>query len=215
MEKKKNIVIFVLSIVIVILSVVVVLFATNAISFNDNSNDDVVDRDNNDNQSVNDSNNNVVDENNEDNSDKVIYYGLENKDWIDYLRKKNVVVKMSAYNYEKEECEYNNISLSSDQIVKILDELSLAKITKSYYGYYPGGWACPGNFKLEYEGINVEFDSSGNMRVYDDILSNKIDLDLDYVEYRFGAEENNYAYFYRLDIKFKDIVDKYRPRMSE
>ena len=36
MEKKKNIVIFVLSIVIVILSVLIVLFATNVISFSDN-----------------------------------------------------------------------------------------------------------------------------------------------------------------------------------
>lgn len=200
----KNIIIVLMSIIIVILLVLVVLFATNTINFN--TNDDVINNNDNNNQITENDNN----ENIEDNSDKIMYYGLENKDWIDYLKNKNVVVKMSEYNYEKDECQYKNISLSSDQIKKIIDELSLTKITKSYYGIYPGGSVCSGNFKLEYDGINIEFDSSGNMWVDDDILSDKMDLDIDYVEYRFGAEENDYAYVYKFDIEFKDIIDEYR-----
>lgn len=153
---------------------VVVLFATNAISFNDNSNDDVVDN--------------------------------GNKDWVDYLKTKNIVVKASEYNSQNNECEFKDISLSFNDVKEIINELSSKKITKYYYGSFPPtGTICSDRYMLEYDGNRISLEASGYMWVNDDNLSNKIDLDVDNVDYAEGADYTSYVY--KFDTEFKDIID--------
>ena len=202
-ESRKNIIIVILGILVVILSVLVVLFAMNMISFNDNDDTNGCQFESEDASDDNISNDN-------DSESGTIYYGLENKEWVDHLKGKNIVFKKSEYNYEIDECQYKDISLSSEQIDKIIDELSMAKITKTYYGHYPGGASCVGNFKLQYDNNEIGVDSYGNIWLDDDVLSNKLSLDKDFVIFKYGVEENNFNYFYEFDVSIKDIIDKYK-----
>jgi hypothetical protein len=192
-------VIALLIVIIIILSALCVLFATGTISFkSDKVNDNEV------NENVNDTNNeeneNVNDTNNEENN---------SKEWVNYLKSKNVVVKTSVWNSEKDECEFNSVSISSEDINKIIDKLSTNKITKYYYGNVPPtGTICSDRFTLEYENNKISLDADGYVWVNDDILFNKIDLDVDNTTYADNYTEDSYVY--KFDVNFADVFNNYK-----
>ena len=190
MENQKNNrgVIALLIVIIVILSALCVLLATGTISFkSDKVNDNEV-------------NENVNDTNNEENN---------SKEWVNYLKSKNVVVKTSVWNSEKDECEFNSVSISSEDINKIIDKLSTNKITKYYYGNFPPtGTICSDRFTLEYENNKISLEADGYVWVNDDILSNKIDLDVDNTTYADNYTEDSYVY--KFDVNFADVFNNYK-----
>lgn len=168
MEKKKNIVIFVLSIVIVILSVVVILFATNAISFSDDI-DGINDSDNivNDNQNQNDNENQDVDnsQNNED----------DNNQDVDNNIKDNVNEEQSSG------CNNEDVFINKNVDKDILNELY------GYLGMLPNKYNCS-NSRLSYNISNNDYKKNADMIIslysnsYDEndlILDNKEEIYLD------------------------------------
>lgn len=184
MENQKNNkgIIVLLVIIIVILSVLCILFATGTISFKSNNLD-------------NDDNNENISDNTEKND----------KSWIDYLNSKNIVVKTSVWNLEKEDCEFKVVDISSEDFKKIVDDLSNIKITKYYYGNPPTGTICSDRFTLEYDNNKIWLEADGYVWIDDNILSNKIDLDVDNITYADNYTEDGYVY--KFDVDFANIFN--------
>ena len=208
MENQKNNkgVIAILIVIIVILSTLCILFATGTISLKSNDVDNnEINQDVNENNNKNDLENNNSNINNNDTNNEE----KNSKEWVNYLKSKNVVVKTSVWNSEKEECEFNSVSISSEDIKEIIDELSTNKITKYYYGNFPPtGTICSDRFTLEYENNKISLEADGYVWVNDDILSNKIDLDVDNTTYADNYTEDSYVY--KFDVNFADVFNNYK-----
>ena len=132
-----------------------------------------------------------------------------NNEWVTYLKSKDINIKTSVWNSEKEECEFNSISITTENIKEIINKLSSSKITKYYYGNNPPvGTVCSDRFQLEYENNKINLEADGYMWIEDDILSNKIDLDVDNTIYEDNYTKENYVY--KFDIDFANIFNNYK-----
>ena len=190
-QKSNKAVITLLIIIIVILSTLCVLFATDTIILNSNkvNNNEVT------------NNNTATDVENNNN-------GTNIKGWVNYLKNKNIIVKTSAWDSTKDVCEFNTVYIDSEDINKIIDKLSTTKITKYYYGSFPPvGTVCSDRFILEYENHKIRLEADGYIWIDDDLLSNKIDLDVDITNYADNYTEDSYVY--KFDANFADIFNQY------
>lgn len=135
--------------------------------------------------------------------------GKNNQSWVDYLNIKNITIKNSVWNSEKEECHFEKNSMSSDDISRFIEQLANSKITKHYYGDVPPtGTVCSNRFTLEYENNKIGLESDGYVWISDDVLSSKIDLDVDDVTYAEGTTGGEYVC--KFDVNFAEIIDNYR-----
>ena len=132
---------------------------------------------------------------------------IENKElpeWAKYLEGFNLVLTESVWNQEKEECQFEKISISSNNFKKILNELSSANITKYYYGGNPPtGTICSERYKVEYGNNSISLEADGIAWVTDKTLSDKLDLTI--------TDTNGTGdYVYKFNIDFASVINKYK-----
>lgn len=181
MENKNKGLITLLLVIIVILSVLCVLFATGTINFNANK---------------------------ELTNDKELINASKDAEWVDYLKKQDIVIKTPVWNTEKDECEYKEVSISTENVDKMLDEMSKKQITKYYYGDTPPtGTICSDRVSFVYEEHTVNMDPDGYVWINDDELYTKIALDVDNI----FSVDNVYEgiYIYKFEGGLTDIFKSY------
>ena len=190
MEKKENL----LVVLVIILSILVISLSSYLIY------DKVSNMGNTDDKLLSDNDDSLL------NNDEAEQYDNNDSVWFEYLKGRDIIIKKSVWDYEKDDCQYENISMTKEMVNNIIDELSLKKVTKYYYFNPPVGAICSDNFRLEYDEQRIDINSNV-FWINDETLSEKLDLGVDNIIYDDNADGNNYVY--KFEANFMDILNKY------
>ena len=127
--------------------------------------------------------------------------------WVNYLISFDLTLTESIWDTEDNECKFENVSISTYDLEKILVELSTKNLTKDYYGdISPSGTVCSDRFKLKYGDNTISLESGGVVWVDDSMLSNRLDLDVDNTD----GSSNSVNYVYRFDVDFATLINNYK-----
>lgn len=122
-------------------------------------------------------------------------------EWITYLSGFDLTLTKSVWS--NDQCNFEKISISSDDINKVFQKLSTSKITKYYYDDMPPtGTVCSNRFKLEYGANSISLEENGIVWVNDTTLSNKLDLVVNNTQ---GSGKGDYVY--RFDVDFAEVIN--------
>jgi len=130
-------------------------------------------------------------------------------EWVEYLNKQDLIIKSSVWNSDAEQCEFEIMFLSNDDIKNVVNNLSTQKITKYYYGSVPTtGTICSDRFLIEYGDNKLNLESDGSAWINDENLISKLDLVVDETIYADDANNDNFVYIF--ENGFVSVFNEYK-----